>query len=76
MAHLASRLVTERIVSDWDDSRGSTSIAASHEACHEVIVGASRSFTMASAFLPKWARQPTWALYAMFRTLDDLVDSR
>lgn len=54
----------------------STSIAASYEACHDVIVGASRSFTMASAFLPTWARQPTWALYAMFRTLDDLVDDR
>ncbi len=54
----------------------STSVAASYEACHDVIVRASRSFTMASAFLPAWARQPTWALYAMFRTLDDLVDDR
>jgi 15-cis-phytoene synthase len=35
---------------------------------------ASRSFTFATRFLPEDSREPTYALYGMFRTLDDLVD--
>lgn len=37
---------------------------------------ASRSFTFATRLLPADVRPSTYALYAMFRTLDDLVDER
>lgn len=39
-----------------------------------VIARSSRSFTLASAFLPYPIRTKVWALYAWCRSVDDLVD--
>lgn len=51
-----------------------TNLERSYAACHEIMERGSRSFTMATRFLPPAKRAPTEALYAVFRTLDDIAD--
>jgi len=51
-------------------------LAASHAHCREIIRRKAHSFYFASFFLPPHKRQDVFALYAFYRTVDDLVDER
>ena len=48
--------------------------AADHAACRAMLAGGSKTFLMASYFLPWRVRDPAIALYAFCRQADDAVD--
>ena len=45
-----------------------------YEYCRQVTQRASKTFYWGSAFLPPAKRRATWAIYALCRTVDDIVD--
>lgn len=49
--------------------------AADHAACRAMLAGGSKTFLMASYFLPWRVRDPAIALYAFCRQADDAVDN-
>jgi phytoene synthase len=49
-------------------------VAADLTACRDLLRGGSRSFYVASLFLPRRIRQPAIALYAFCRVADDAID--
>ena len=49
--------------------------AADHAACRAMLAGGSKTFLMASYFLPWRVRDPAIALYAFCRQADDAVDT-
>jgi len=53
-----------------------STLANSHVACSLILGQYARSFSFASRFLPREKRMATAALYAFFRTVDNLVDER
>ena len=48
--------------------------AADHAACRTMLAGGSKTFMLASCFLPWRVRDPSIALYAFCRQADDAVD--
>jgi phytoene synthase len=52
-----------------------TGAAADLAACRELLRGGSRSFYVASLFLPRRVREPAIALYAFCRVADDAIDN-
>ena len=51
-------------------------LARSYAHCREIIRHQAHSFYFASFFLPASKRRDVFALYAFYRTVDDLVDCR
>lgn len=51
-------------------------LAQSFAHCKEIIRRQAHSFYFASYFLPRHKRRDVFALYAFYRTVDDLVDRR
>jgi 15-cis-phytoene synthase len=47
---------------------------ASYDACRRIMRFHASTFTLACRLLPPRRRHATWALYGLFRTLDNLVD--
>lgn len=53
---------------------GDASLRKAYAVCNAVTAGHSKSFYLASAFLPEEKRSAVRALYAFCRTVDDIVD--
>ena len=51
-----------------------TPLEASYAACRAVMRAQASTFSLACRLLPPERRRATYALYGLFRTLDDLVD--
>ena len=49
-------------------------LEASHAACRAIMRAQASTFSLACRLLPPERRRATYALYGLFRTLDDLVD--
>ncbi|HEY5005760.1 MAG TPA: squalene/phytoene synthase family protein, partial [Ktedonobacteraceae bacterium] len=49
-------------------------VKAAYEYCRQVTQRASKTFYWGSAFLPSAKRRAVWAIYALCRTVDDIVD--
>ena len=53
----------------------SGSIERSYRRCREITRAGSRTFYLASLFLPAHKRRAVWAIYAFCRTADDIADT-
>ncbi len=49
-------------------------VKSAYEYCRQVTQRASKTFYWGSAFLPSAKRRAVWAIYALCRTIDDIVD--
>jgi 15-cis-phytoene synthase len=49
-------------------------VKVAYEYCRQVTQRASKTFYWGSAFLPSAKRRAVWAIYALCRTVDDIVD--
>jgi phytoene synthase len=49
-------------------------VKSAYEYCRQVTRQASKTFYWGSAFLPPAKRRAVWAIYALCRTVDDIVD--
>lgn len=58
-------------LADLDDAR----LRRSMEQCRRLLAAKGKSFAFASRYLPPPARLATQALYAFFRTVDDVADT-
>jgi phytoene synthase len=63
---------TNSIISYWADD---FSLQTAYKSCAALTAAHSKSFHLASAFLPEPKRQAVRALYAFCRTVDDIVDT-
>ncbi len=50
------------------------SLAAAYEACHQIMERNAHAFSFAARFVPLPKRRAIWAIYALLRHSDDLVD--
>lgn len=53
---------------------GQEQVNVAYEYCRQVTRRASKTFYWGSAFLPPAKRRAVWAIYALCRTVDDIVD--
>ncbi len=51
-------------------------VEEAYEYCHQVIKCASKTFYWGSLLFPAPKRRAVWAVYALFRVIDDLVDEQ
>ncbi len=54
---------------------GSTALGSAYRYCREIAKHHAKTFYLATLFLPKPQQKPIFAIYALLRTVDDLVDN-
>jgi phytoene synthase len=57
-----------------DEPAGPGEVAAAYPVCRDLTRTASKTFYLASNFLPPEKRRAVWAVYAFCRTADDIID--
>ncbi|NTU57780.1 MAG: phytoene/squalene synthase family protein [Chlorobiaceae bacterium] len=58
----------------FQDAGNKLSLSNAYEYCRQITKHHAKTFYMATRFLPKRQQNPIFAMYALLRTVDDLVD--